>query len=218
MAQPSVLASGASAGGNISLNCPSGTNLLLLIYAEGRTGSGLATTPTYDGDDLTLIKAVEHVAGSPRCEIWGLFNPSTGSAINVVTGINDATRAYDAAVAVAIDNADTDIAFGSWTTYGASGDSNATTEDISESVTLGGYDLAVDGEGHFRTTTPTAETTGQTEIRTGANYGTSYYGVKGTNDMIWDLQYSTGNEYAWSCVVVPGKQGASHVMMMGRNF
>lgn len=201
MARPVYENKIGSAGGNISITPNVGSNLGLLVYSEGRTNFGLST-PTWNGNNMTLLVSEDGNGGDGGVEIWGYYLSTTGSSITVVPNANGAA-AYERATAICVSGADTGIALGDLVTYQADGTGDAGANDISETVAVGSAELLIDGEGHFRTTTPSATGTGQVEIETGSNYGRSYL-PGGATSVIWDLNYGISNAWGWAAVVVKG--------------
>ena len=188
-------------GGTITITPPADTKLGLLIYSEGRDNAGLGT-PTWNGNNMTLIVSEDGNAGDGGVEIYGYLNPTTGSPVSVVTGIADAARAYDRATALCLSGVGTSTAFGSYTTYQADGTGDAGADDISQTVAVPSGHLLIDGCGHFRISTASPTGTNQVDVDSGTNYGRSKL-PSGNTSIKWDLDYGTSNAWGWAAVVVP---------------
>lgn len=204
--RPTITFTAQSDGDDFDFTCPVGTNFLILLYARGRSTTGL-TGADYNGDNLTReIEVNESDAGEANVEVWYLAEPDTGASYTLNTNINDGVSSYDQLIAIGFSYVDLDAPF--FDKVEDFGDGDADLGDVSNVVDISADCCVIDIIADYRTDVQTAEGSDQVEVYTGTTYGCSKHsGINagGSVTMAWDLKSTSVNRYAWAGVAIKGK-------------
>lgn len=193
-----TLGSWATAGGDTYITLPTGTNLLLVFYTIGRSSTSDLTSLSYNSIALTELDSATN-SGDALVQCWYLINPPTGSSYLLDSSVANATRDRDALIAIAVSGADTVDPFRDYIATSATGDGSDLISNSNIDSQVG--DLVIEGLAEWRDRTPTV-TQGQTELQTGANYGSAYVAGAESVTVGWDLNYGSSTAAAWFIISV----------------